>query len=248
MAPPAVQPVSVRMPVQPVWVAYVFLGLILAVFIGQLASTQFLGDDIILNLGAKVNPLIAQGEYWRLFTAIFIHSGFLHIGFNAYALYILGRDVERFSGALRFTLIFLLAGLSGSVFSLIFNPSPSVGASGAIFGLIGALAVFLYRHRQLFGERGRRNFQNVVIIALINLAFGLQGGIDNWAHLGGLIGGLLLGWVLGPRWAVSRDPLPGGQPVITDQQPMGGQQWLLALAFAVALAVLAIVGAARYGF
>lgn len=248
LARPAAPAVSVRMPVQRVWATYVFLGLILAVFIGQLASTQFLGGDIIINLGAKDNQLIAQGEYWRLFTAIFIHSGFLHIGFNAYALYILGRDVERFSGALRFTVLFLLAGLSGSIFSLIFNPSPSVGASGAIFGLIGALAVFLYRHRQLFGERGRRNLQNIVIIALINLAIGLQGNIDNWAHLGGLVGGLLLGWVLGPVWAVSRDPMQAGQPMITDQQPMGGRQWLLALAFAVALAVLAVVGAARYGF
>jgi len=112
--------------------------------------------------------------------------------------------------------------------------------------LIGALAVFLYRHRKLFGERGRRNLQNIIVIALINFAIGLQGNIDNWAHLGGLVGGLILGGVLGPVWAVSRDPMQGGQPVIVDQQPMGGRQWLLVLAFAVAVAALSIVGAARY--
>ncbi len=240
-------PVSARLPMQPVRATYVFLALITAVFVAQLASIQLTGVDVIAGFGAKDNTLIAQGEYWRLFTAIFVHANVLHYGFNAYALYIIGRDVERFSGPLRFTLVFLLAGLSGSVFSLLFNPSPSVGASGAIFGLIGALAVFLYRHRHIFGERGRRNLQNVVIIAAINFLIGLQGGIDNWAHLGGLVGGLILGWVLGPVWAVSWDPRHGGQPVIDDQQPMGGRQWLLALAFAVALAALALVGGSLAG-
>jgi rhomboid protease GluP len=241
------QQVSARMPVQRVWATYVFLGLITVVFVAQLAVNQVTGADLIANLGAKDNQLIAQGEYWRLFTAIFVHASLLHYGFNAYALYIIGRDVERFSGPARFTVIFLLAGLSGSVFSLVFNPSPSVGASGAIFGLIGALAVFLYRHRKLFGERGRRNLQNVVIIALINLLIGLQGNIDNWAHLGGLIGGLILGWVLGPVWAVTWDPMQGGQPVIADQQPMGPRQWVLVLAFAVAVAALALLGVSLTG-
>jgi rhomboid protease GluP len=237
---------TARMPVHRVWATYVFLGIIVAVFLAQLASIQFLGGDIVAAMGEKDNHLIAQGEYWRLFTSIFLHGSILHIGFNAYALYIIGRDVERFSGALRFTIIFLLAGLSGSVFSLIFTAEPSLGASGAIFGLIGALAVFLYRHRKLFGERGRRNLQQVVIIALINFVFGLQGGIDNWAHLGGLIGGLVLAGVLGPVWAVNWNLTQGGQPVISDQEPLGGRQWLLVLAFAVAVAVLAFAGAARY--
>jgi rhomboid protease GluP len=237
---------TARLPVHKVWATYVFLGVIIVVFLAQLASMQFLGGDIVAAMGMKDNTLIAQGEYWRLFTSIFIHGSILHIGFNAYALYILGRDVERFSGSLRFTVIFLLAGLSGSVFSLIFTAEPSLGASGAIFGLIGAQGVFLYRHRKLFGERGRRNLQQVVIIALINFAFGLQGGIDNWAHLGGLVGGLILSAILGPVWAVNWASLPGGQPVIADQEPLGGRQWLLVLAFAVAVAALAFAGAMRY--
>lgn len=242
------RPQTARLPVQRVWATYVFLGLITAVFIGQLALMQLNGgvDDPIADFGAKDNQLIAQGEYWRLLTAIFVHANILHYGFNAYALYIIGRDVERFSGALRLTVVFLLSGLSGSVFSLIFNPSPSVGASGAIFGLIGALAVFLFRHRQLFGERARRGLQNIVFVALINFALGLQGGIDNWAHLGGLIGGLILGWALGPMWVVDWNLIQGGQPVIVDQQAMGARQWLLALAFAVGVAVLAVVGASLY--
>jgi rhomboid protease GluP len=239
---------TVRMPVHRVWATYVFLGLITVVFLAQLAGSQFLGGDIVLALGEKDNLLIAQGQYWRLFTAIFLHGSILHFGFNAYALYIIGRDVERFSGAVRFTIIFLLAGLTGSLFSLVFTPAPAVGASGAIFGLIGAQGVFLYRHRKLFGERGRRGLQNIIIIAVLNLAIGLQAGIDDWAHVGGLVGGLILGGVLGPFWALDRNPMQGGQPVIVDQQPMGGREWLLVLAFAVAVAVLSFVGAARYAF
>ena len=235
------------MPVQRVWATYVFLGLIIAVFLGQLAATQFLGEDLVADYAVKDNALIAQGEYWRLLTAIFVHANILHIAFNAYALYIIGRDVERFYGAVRFTLVFMLAGLSGSVFSLIFTPEPSLGASGAIFGLIGAEAVFLFRHRQLFGDRARRALQSIILVALINFGFGLSvQGIDNFAHLGGLIGGLILGWVVGPLWKVSWDAMQGGQPVIVDQEPLGGRQLLLAAAFAVAVAALAIIGASLY--
>ena len=242
-APPSgPRPVSVRLPFGKVRMTYVFLALITLVFVGQLASEQLLGGDILIALGAKVNIYIAQGEYWRLLTAVFLHASVLHYGFNAYALYVLGRQVETFSGALRFSLLFLLSGLSGSVFSLLFNQSASIGASGAIFGLIGALAVFLYRHRTLFGERGRRNLQQIVVIALINFAIGLQGGIDNWAHLGGLIGGLTLGWFLGPVWALRQGPLLGAQPVIEDTRPMGPNQWAAVLIFLVVVAVLSVVG------
>lgn len=241
--PAARRAVSARLPFQPVRATYVFLGLIVIVFLGQLASMQLTGTDQLIQFGAKDNIAIANGEYWRLLTAVFLHASVLHIAFNGYALYILGRDVESFAGWLRFTVIFLLAGLSGSVTSLIFNPSPSVGASGAIFGLIGALVIFLYRHRKLFGERGRRNLQSIIVIALINLAIGLSGGIDNWAHLGGLAGGLVLGWFLGPVWTLSLDPMLGGQAVVQDQRPMGAAQWALVLAFAIVLAGLTFLGA-----
>jgi rhomboid protease GluP len=239
---------TVRLPVHPVWATYVFLGIITLVFLGQLAGQYLLGADVIGFFGEKDNLLIAQGEYWRLFTAIFLHANILHYAFNAYALWVIGRDVERFSGPVRFTLIFILAGLSGSLFSLVFTPEPAVGASGAIFGLIGAQAVFLFRHRKLFGERGRRGLQSVIIIAVLNLAIGLQGGIDDWAHIGGLVGGLILTALLGPAWRVDRNVIQGGQPIIVDEQPMGGRQWLLALAFLVAVLVLSFAGAARYTF
>jgi rhomboid protease GluP len=238
--PAAPRAVSIRLPFGRPRMTYVFLALITLVFLAQLGSENLLGADVVLNLGAKVNRLIAQGQYWRLLTAVFIHASILHFGFNAYALYALGRDVEAFTGPVRFSLVFLLAGLCGSVFSLVLNAAASVGASGAIFGLIGALVVFLYGHRKLFGERGRRNLQSVVVIALINLAIGLQGGIDNWAHLGGLIGGLVLGWAIGPMWAVRQETLLGSQPLVEDQRPLGPVQWALALVFLLALMVIVL--------
>src|SRR5262249_10136710 len=161
---------------------------IVLVFVAQLASLYLLGQDLIIDFGAKVNQLIAQGQWWRLLTPIFIHDDtppFLHILFNGYALYIVGRDVERPSGSTRTVLIFLLSGLSGSVLSLLLSPAPSIGASGAIFGLIGAEAVFFFRHRQLLGRRATRSLQQIIVIAIINFALGLQGSIDNWAHAGG---------------------------------------------------------------
>ena len=115
-----------------------------------------------------------------------------------------------------------------------------MGASGAIFGLIGAQGVFLYRHRQLFGERGRRGLQQVIFIALINFFIGLQGNIDNWAHLGGLLGGLALSWVLGPAWRVEPAPLAPGQLVVVDQPVETSTRGLLFAGLWVLLAALTV--------
>ncbi len=239
-APPAA--LRVRLPVHRVWATYVLLGAITAVFLAQLASQQLTGTDWVLALGAKDNAAIAQGEVWRLLTAVFIHISLLHYGFNAYALYNLGREVEAFSGPLRLALLFFFSGLSGSVFSLIFNRLPAVGASGAIFGLIGALGVFLYRHRRLFGERGRRGLQQVIFIALINFVLGLQGSIDNWGHLGGLVGGLALSAVIGPLWAVRWDAQPGGGALAEDQRPLTPLRWAGVLLLGAGLALLVGLG------
>ncbi len=233
----------VRLPTHPVRLTYLFLVIIGAVFLAQLGFEQLTNTDPIIFYGAKINAFIAQGEVWRLLTAIFIHANLLHVGFNAYALYNIGSEVERLHGWQRYGLLFLLTGLSGSVLSLLFNPSPAVGASGAVFGLIGVEGVFLYRHRKMFGERGRGSLQNIVVIAAINLLLGLQGGIDNWGHVGGLLGGLALGWLIGPVWAVERPAEPAlteASPALTlaDQHPLTGLRWLGVLGFGMALTAL----------
>jgi rhomboid protease GluP len=92
----------------------------------------------------------------------------------------------------------LLGGFAGNVFSFMFSPAPSLGSSTAIFGLLGAEGVFLYRNQQVFGGMARRALGNIIMIAVINLVIGLQPGIDNWGHMGGLVGGTLFAWLAGP--------------------------------------------------
>lgn len=203
-APPSL-PLSVRLrpPRHRVWLTYALLLAIGLVFVGQVLTAPRAGDfDPFLAFGAKVNELIAQGQLWRLVTPIFLHGSLLHFFFNAYALYVLGREMEAAYGAARFLLLFFFAGMAGVVASMIFSPFPSVGASGAIFGLIGAEAVLLYRNRRLLGEQARAGLMNIVLIAALNLFIGLSPGtrIDNWGHLGGLLGGLAIAWVIGPVW------------------------------------------------
>lgn len=244
--PPPPGPQRVRLPLHRAWLTYVLLVLISLVFMGQLISEQVLGGDIFAYYGAKDNRLIAAGQYWRLLTPIFLHGNLLHFLFNMYALFQLGREVEAFMGQRRFLLLFFYAGLAGTVFSLLFTPNRSLGASGAIFGLVGAQGVFLYRHRQLFGERGRRGLQQVIMIALINLAIGLQGNIDNWAHLGGLLGGLGFTWLVGPAWRLEPAPLAAGEVTIVDQQHQASARRLYLgglLLGLVALTVAAVVAA-----
>jgi rhomboid protease GluP len=98
--------------------------------------------------------------------------------------------------------LYVLAGFAGNVTSFIFSPANSLGSSTAIFGLIGAYGVFLYQNRELLGGRGRRGLINIITIAVINLVIGMTPGIDNWGHIGGLIGGVLFAWIGGPKLKV----------------------------------------------
>lgn len=244
VVPPPPPALRLQVPTYPVRATYVFLGLIGLVFVGQLVlDPSGRQVDPIILYGAKDNTLIAQGEIWRLVTAIFIHVGLLHFAFNAYSLYNVGRMVETAYGPLRFSLLFLLTGVAGTVMSLWFNPKPAVGASGAIFGLIGAEGLLLYRNRALLGERGRSVLQNIIFVILLNLAFGLQSGIDNWGHIGGLLGGVVLGWAIGPLWAVRAEPF--GPPAIDDTNPFTALRWLLTGGFACGLILLVGVFALR---
>jgi rhomboid protease GluP len=152
-------------------------------------------SEQLFLFGAKWNILIAYGQYWRLLTAMFLHVGIIHLFFNSYALYIYGPIVESLFGKAKFIVIYLASGLMGSLFSYIFSPNPSAGASGAIFGLMGSLLYFRQRKKDIF----RRVFgPRLFMIIVINLFYGLTNtGIDNWGHIGGLIGGYLVGSAVG---------------------------------------------------
>ncbi|NEU30740.1 rhomboid family intramembrane serine protease [bacterium LRH843] len=143
----------------------------------------------LIEFGAKYNPLILTGEWWRLVSSMFLHIGFLHLMMNSLALYYLGGAVERMYGTGRFIIIYLIAGLIGSIASFAFNAQVAAGASGAIFGCFGALLYFGMIHKKLFL---RTMGKSVFMILGINLVFGFTiPMIDNGAHIGGLIGGFL---------------------------------------------------------
>jgi rhomboid protease GluP len=229
----------------PIWSrfpgTFSLIGITLLIFIGQIAFTQISGFDLLLELGAKSRPQILGGQIWRFITPLFLHIGFAHIFVNMYSLYAIGPAVERFFGTPRFILTYLLAGFSGVTFSLAFNPFPSAGASGAIFGMLGALAAFLYRHRGLFGRFGRLQLRQIVLVAMLNLGLGLMPGIDNWGHLGGLIAGAALSWWLGPRFDIVWVWTDQGQLVdrLTWEQSRNG--YILAAAIFCFLAIGALL-------
>ncbi|MFO1443471.1 rhomboid family intramembrane serine protease [Bacillus sp. Bva_UNVM-123] len=146
-------------------------------------------NSTLIKYGAKFNPLILDGEWWRFFTPMFLHIGVLHLLMNTLALYYLGTAVERIYGKGRFFIIYILAGFSGSLASFIFSTSISAGASGAIFGCFGALLYFGTIYPRLFF---RTIGVNILVVLGINLLFGFSmPGIDNAGHIGGLIGGFL---------------------------------------------------------
>lgn len=201
--PPA--PARIRRPrVNPPYVTYFLIGSCILVYLGQMATANPQGSDLLTLWGAKVNSAIIDGQYWRLITPMWLHGSILHLAFNMYALYIFGMNLEGAYGHGRFFMLYLLSGFAGNVVSFMMSPQPSVGSSTAIFGLIAAQGVFLYQNRKLI-----RNAQSLLIntlaIAGINLVLGLSPGIDNWGHMGGLIGGLAFAWSAGPLWDVQMD-------------------------------------------
>jgi len=228
---------SVRMPQGVPLVTYTLLAITVAVYLLQIGSKAIYGFDVVAALGAKNNAAIAAGQWWRLFTPMFLHGGIFHIGFNMYALYIIGPSLERFYGKLSYLMLYLVAGVAGNVFSYIFSPYDSLGASTAIFGLLAAEGVFLYKNRQLFGNRAKKSLLNVLTVALVNFMIGLSPGIDNWGHLGGFIGGALYAWFAGPRMKVMGRP-PRLELKNTTPQLLSLMLGVLALMLFLALAMV----------
>lgn len=207
------------------FVTYTLLGLNVFIFLLQFYSQTTFGVDRVAAMGMKVNELIVAGQFWRLFTPMFLHGSILHLAFNMYALFIFGPGLERHYGHGRFVALFLLAGFAGNVISFMFSAAPSLGSSTAIFGLLGAEGVFLYHNQRLLGGSARRALNNIIVIAVINFVIGLQPGIDNWGHLGGLLGGTLFAWLGGPLLAVE-----GVYPDLRLEDTREGRQvWLAAL-------------------
>jgi rhomboid protease GluP len=184
-------------------VTYAILGITVLVFILQLVSQYLYDYDLVAFFAEKINELILEGQLWRLITPVLVHGGIVHIGFNMYALSIFGRSLEPFYGPWKFLLLYLVSGFAGVVASFVFTQAPSLGASTAIFGILGAQGVFAYQNQKVFGPQARRVLRNIINIAIVNFVLGLTPGIDNWGHLGGLIGGVMVAWFGGPKYEVA---------------------------------------------
>ncbi|MBS4176342.1 rhomboid family protein [Lederbergia citrea] len=168
---------------------YIFIAIQVLVFFILEANGGSTNMETLVKYGAKYNPLIIEGEWWRFITPIFLHIGFLHLVMNTLALYYLGSAVEKMFGHWRFLGIYLFSGFTGALASFIFSENISAGASGAIFGCFGALLYLGFAYPQLFF---RTMGMNVIVLIIINLIFGFTvPGIDNAGHIGGLIGGFL---------------------------------------------------------
>lgn len=167
-------------------ITFLLIGICIIMFF----LTYFLGENEIISYGGNIKELVKSGEYYRLLTCIFLHAGIIHIACNMYSLYVIGSQLESFFGKIRYLIIFLLSGICGSILSIAFNNNDviSIGASGAIFGLLGAIVYFCYHYRVYLGNALKNQ---IIPIIILNLSIGfLTPGIDNFAHIGGLIGGI----------------------------------------------------------
>ena len=154
--------------------------------------------DTLVMFGANYPDRIKIGEYYRLITSAFLHIGTLHLICNNYALYVIGTQLESFLGKAKFLTVYLVSAVSGNLLSLLFANGISAGASGAIFGLLGSLLYFGYHYRVYLGNLIHSQIIPVIIINLL-IGFVLP-GIDNAAHIGGLIGGILITMALGLKY------------------------------------------------
>jgi membrane associated rhomboid family serine protease len=190
---------------RPTPVTYALLAVNVGVFLLMMLFSGGSEDsETLVAFGAKTNRLLREGDWYRLVTPIFIHAGLIHLLSNSYALWIVGPQVEKLYGSARFLLIYLLSGIGGVVGSYIGQETlnkpnvPSVGASGAIFGLFGVLAVFGFRYRHELPGVFRRAFgAGVLPVIVINLIIGFSiPFIDNSAHIGGLVTGAVLTFIV----------------------------------------------------
>lgn len=162
-----------------------------------------LGQDQIVNMLANFGPFVKSGEIYRLITGAFVHVEVIHFFFNMYALYIIGPQLENFFGKWRYLTIYLGSAIVGNLLSIMFNPTTfSVGASGAIFGLLGALVYFGYHYRVYLDSVIK---SQIIPLILLNLFIGFMStGIDNAAHIGGLVGGVLVSIAVGVKYKSTR--------------------------------------------
>lgn len=183
---------------------------------------------VLYLLGMKSNGDILNGEVWRLLTAMFLHIGPTHLISNLIGLFMLGPILEGHLGHWRFAAIYLVGGLFGSVASYAFSPALSAGASGAIFALLGATVLYFFRFRENFGQKGQEILRSMLVVLVLNLVLGSTiSNVDNWGHMGGLVGGLLVVVGLFPRFRLPGVIQPGPQALVRESNTTRQVGWVL---------------------
>ena len=183
-------------------VPYITYGLIILCSLLYIIPILFGSYDFLVYGFSIHKSSIQNGEFYRLLTASFLHGNFLHLAFNCYALFVIGSQVESFLGKIKYLLIYLFSAVTASLMSMLFIGNDlSLGASGAIFGLMGALVYFGYHYRVYLGNVMKSQIIPLIVFNLL-LGFTLT-GIDNFAHIGGLIGGTLITIALGVKYKSS---------------------------------------------
>lgn len=183
-----------------VTMAIIFIN-VLAFFAMYLFGNGSQDVATLLAFGANYRPFVLNGEVWRLLTSAFLHIGILHLLVNMYALYVIGPQLENFFGRWKYLLIYVVSAISGSLLSIAFSTQVSAGASGAIFGLLGALLYFGYHYRVYLGNVMK---SQIIPIILLNLGIGfIVSGIDNAAHIGGLVAGVFAAMAVGVKYKSS---------------------------------------------
>jgi rhomboid protease GluP len=244
--PPSARVVQLPLPILrgTTWVSWTLLSVNVVIWLAMTLAGGSTTQEVLLAFGAKYGPAILEGEYWRLLTSSFLHIGVMHLAFNAYALYALGPQAERFFGRSRFLILYLVTGVLSSATSYLISSTLAAGASGSIFGLVGALSAFFIHERKVLGAPGRRRLNNLISIVALNLVIGFTTpNIDNAAHVGGLIAGLAMGWVLSPRYAIE-PPGPTGPAEVVDRNSLARSWWVIPAAL-LALLGLTLLGDVR---
>ena len=194
-----------RIPKHKTYLTSFLIVLIISMYFIEVSLNAVYSDKTLIVLGAKWNEGIRNGEYWRFLSSTLLHGNLFHLFVNLAAIYIFGKEVESIFGTFRYLLVYLISSWGAGLLSFTLSQGISIGASGAIFGIIGALVIFFYRQQEKLSG-AKLKFKSMYTLVIINLLFGFMiPRIDNAGHIGGLLSGVISSWFIAPEYKIQKD-------------------------------------------